>query len=121
VDKLPGGKIPRRIIPPAYVQYLQPELIDEYVRIGACWIIAGSSQWGRAFAEPAKVPGAVAYYEALARRGRIAYSALPYERPQDPDEFNFDWSSNFYPLRYQRPGPEVIVYRLSGGRCEADE
>jgi hypothetical protein len=117
VNDLPRGKIPKSVSSASYVPYLRPELIDEYARIGVCWILAGSYQWGRAFAEPEKAPGAIAYYRALARRGRVAYSALPYEHPRDPGEFNFDWSSDYYPLHYDRPGPEVIVYHLSGGRC----
>jgi hypothetical protein len=114
---LPRGRIPKSVGSADYVTYLHPQLIEEYVRIGVCWIVAGSSQWGRVFAEPEKAPGAVAYYRALARRGRVAYSALPYEHSQGPGEFNFDWSSDYYPLHYDRPGPEVIVYRLSGGLC----
>ena len=31
--------------------------------------------------------------------------------------FGFDWSFDYYPLAYHRPGPEMIVYRLHGGRC----
>ena len=51
------------------------------------------------------MPGAVDYYRALARRGRVAYSVLPYNRPQDPGEFNFDWSSNFCRAISIVPGP----------------
>jgi hypothetical protein len=114
---LPRGRVPKKVSSSRYVTYLQPQLIDEYIRLGICWIVAGSSQWGRVFAQPEKAPRAVAYYRVLARRGRVVYSALPYEHSQDPGEFNFDWSSDYYPLHYDRPGPELIVYRLSGGRC----
>jgi hypothetical protein len=31
--------------------------------------------------------------------------------------FNFDWSFNFYPLAYARPGPDMTVYRLRDGAC----
>jgi hypothetical protein len=31
--------------------------------------------------------------------------------------FNFDWSFDYYPLAYARPGPLMTVYRLYGGRC----
>jgi hypothetical protein len=33
--------------------------------------------------------------------------------------FNFDWSFDYYPLAYARPGPEMTVYRLTGGACRA--
>ena len=26
--------------------------------------------------------------------------------------FSFDYSFNYYPLAYARPGPEIVVYRL---------
>jgi hypothetical protein len=32
-------------------------------------------------------------------------------------EFNFDWSFDYYPLAYERPGPEMRIYRLTGGAC----
>ena len=34
-----------------------------------------------------------------------------------PVDFNFDWSFDFYPLAYHRPGPTMTIYRLHGGRC----
>jgi hypothetical protein len=79
--------------------------------------VTGSFQYGRAFAEPEKVPQAVSFYNQLARRARVAYSASPYDPGEGPVAFNFDWSTDYYPLAYHRPGPEMIVYQLSGGRC----
>ena len=32
-------------------------------------------------------------------------------------KFNFDWSFDFYPLAYERPGPVMLIYRLSGRQC----
>jgi hypothetical protein len=31
--------------------------------------------------------------------------------------FGFDWSFDYYPLAYHRPGPQITVYRLHGGGC----
>jgi hypothetical protein len=31
--------------------------------------------------------------------------------------FSFDFSFNAYPLSFSRPGPEIVIYRLSGGAC----
>ena len=58
-----------------------------------------------------------AYYRALARIGRVVYRASPYRRGEGPVAFSFDWSFDYYPRAYARPGPEMTVYRLSGGRC----
>ena len=31
--------------------------------------------------------------------------------------FSFDFSFNSYPLSFERPGPEIVIYRLTGGAC----
>ena len=49
-----------------YERTLRPELLDEYVKEGYCWVVVGSLQAGRAFAAPGAVPQAIAYYAALA-------------------------------------------------------
>ena len=32
-------------------------------------------------------------------------------------KFNFDWTFDYYPLAYNRPGPVMTIYRLTGGQC----
>jgi hypothetical protein len=100
-----------------YERTLYPGLIDEYVEAGFCWVVVGSTQRGRAEVEPDVVPQAIAYYDALEARAQTAFYVSPYARGAEPVEFNFDHSFNFYPLSYSRPGPEMWVYRLSGGQC----
>ncbi len=102
-----------------YERTLSPALIGYYERQGYCWVIEGSSQSGRALADPGAVPQALAYYRALHRQGRLLYTATPYAAGQGPVAFNFDWSFDYYPLAYHRPGPLMRVYRLQGGRCGA--
>jgi hypothetical protein len=100
-----------------YERTLRPALIPYYESQGYCWVIVGSTQSGRAYAEPGAVPQAIAYYRALARAGTVRYHTSPYSSGAGPVGFNFDWSFDYYPLAYHRPGPEMTVYRLSGGRC----
>jgi dolichyl-phosphate-mannose-protein mannosyltransferase len=100
-----------------YERTLYPGLIDTYIRRGYCWVVTGSTQRGRAEAQPEVVPQAIAYYRALERRGTLAYEASPYRRGADPVTFNFDWTFDFYPLAYERPGPVMQVFRLRGGAC----
>jgi hypothetical protein len=100
-----------------YERVLVPSLIDEYERQGFCWVVTGSTQRGRAEAEPDEVLQAIAYYRELERRSRLAYEASPYARGRGPVEFNFDWTFDYYPRAYHRPGPVMSIYRLSGGRC----
>lgn len=96
---------------------LQPGLIDDYERAGYCWVVTGSTQEGRADADPRAVPGAIAYYRRLRREATVAFRADPYRSGAGPVPFNFDWSFDFYPLAYERPGPTMTVYRLHGGEC----
>jgi hypothetical protein len=100
-----------------YERTLYPALIDNYVKRGYCWVVVGSTQRGRAEAQPSVVPRAIEYYRALEQRSTLAYEASPYRRGSGPVKFNFDWTFDYYPLAYDRPGPEMQVYRLSGGEC----
>lgn len=96
---------------------LRPGLIDVYEQTGACWVVTGSGQWGRAFATPELVPEAIRYYRELRHRATVVYRVNPYGDGKPLGSFNFDWSSDFYPLRFVRPGPEIAIYHLTGGRC----
>jgi 4-amino-4-deoxy-L-arabinose transferase-like glycosyltransferase len=99
-----------------YERTLRPQLIDEYVRARYCWVAIGSTQYQRALIEHEQAPQAVAYYDALARRGRVVLRVAPVAPGGRLPAFNFDWSFDAYPLAYQRPGPELIVYQLQGCR-----
>jgi hypothetical protein len=98
-----------------YARRLRTTFVDEYVAAKACWVVRASTVSGRAFAEPERVPNAIAYYRELERRGRVVFHVSPYGT--DPVPFNFDWSFDYYPLAYDRPGPEITVYKLRGGEC----
>ena len=100
-----------------YVRFLRPGLIDEYLAGAYCWVVTGSTQRGRVDVDPAVVPRAAAYYAALERRGRLVHESSPFASGADPVAFNFDFSFNYAPLAYERPGPVMRVYRLRGGRC----
>jgi Dolichyl-phosphate-mannose-protein mannosyltransferase len=102
-----------------YETTLWPVLIDYYETHGYCWVISGSTQSGRAFADPSAVPHAIAYYRALAQQGEVVYRASPYVAGRAAVAFDFDRSFDYYPLAYERPGPQMTVYRLRGGRCGA--
>ena len=113
---MPPGRF-GRVTVEEYERSLFPSLISRYVDRGYCWVMTGSLQSGRARAEPSAAPGAISYYAALSRRGRLLYRASPYAPGARPVRFNFDFSTDYYPEAYRRPGPEVSIYRLRGGRC----
>jgi hypothetical protein len=100
-----------------YERTLYPELIDRYVERGYCWVVVGSTQRGRAEAQPDVVPRAIAYYRELERRSTLVHEDSPYRKGAEPVKFNFDWTFDFYPLAYRRPGPVMQIYRLRGGKC----
>jgi hypothetical protein len=100
-----------------YEKSLTPQLIDLYEAKGFCWVITGSTQRGRAEVEQDVVPNALRYYAELERRGQVVHRDSPYAKGKGPVRFNFDWSFDYYPLDYARPGPLMVVYRLHGGRC----
>jgi hypothetical protein len=93
---------------------LRTSLLDRYARAGYCHVVTGSTQYGRALTEPEEVPQAIRYYDELRRRGRVVYRASPYREGAAPVPFSFDFSFNYYPLAYDRPGPEIVVYHLDG-------
>jgi hypothetical protein len=100
-----------------YERTLSAPLIGYYERHGYCWVVSGYTQSGRAFADPRLVPGAIAYYRELARQGEVVYQVSPYNSSADHVAFNFDWTFDYYPLAFHRPGPEMTVYRLHEGGC----
>jgi 4-amino-4-deoxy-L-arabinose transferase-like glycosyltransferase len=100
-----------------YERYLQPALLNLYVSEGYCWVVTGSFQAGRAFAQPKLAPAAIAYYGELASRARLVYHVSPFSSGARAVPFNFDWATDYYPRQYHLPGPELSVYKLSGGKC----
>ncbi len=90
---------------------LRTSLLDRYARAGYCYVVTGSTQYGRALTEPEEVPQAIRYYDELRRRADVVYRVSP--RGEEPVRgFSFDFSFNSYPLGYERPGPEIVIYRL---------
>jgi len=115
-NQLPPGEH-RFVLVDQYERNLYPALLDRYVADGYCWVVLGSLQAGRAFAQPYDAPAAIAYYAALAQRARLEYHISPFASGAHPVPFNFDWSIDYYPRQYRLPGPELSVYRLTGGTC----
>jgi dolichyl-phosphate-mannose-protein mannosyltransferase len=107
----------RTVLLEDYESTLGPALIGYYERHDYCWVVSGSTQSGRAFADPQRAPNAIAYYRALEKQGEVVYHTSPYSPGRAPTAFNFDWTFDYYPLAFHRPGPEMTVYRLRGGRC----
>ena len=93
-----------------YPALLQPGLIDNYRAAGFCLVMTMSVIRGRA--ENARLPRALAYYDRLERESDEVLRVSPYRAGADPIEFSFDHSYTYYPRAFERPGPDVNVYRL---------
>lgn len=115
-NRLPVGEH-RFVAIDQYERTLRPELLDEYAQARYCWVVIGSLQAGRSFAQPGIAPAAIAYYAQLANHARLMYHVSPFARGSRAVPFSFDWSIDYYPGQYQRPGPEMSVYRLTTGKC----
>ncbi len=113
---LPAGQR-RFVLVDQYERTLRPELLDEYVNSGYCWVVIGSLQAGRSFAQPQVAPNAIAYYATLANHAKLMYHVSPFGNNRHAVPFSFDWSIDYYPAQYARPGPEISVYRITSGKC----
>jgi Dolichyl-phosphate-mannose-protein mannosyltransferase len=107
-----------------YARYLSDRAVRSYIRNGYCWVMASSNYWGLGLSDELIGERAASYFSALARHGTVRFSASPWgdvDSPGGPGKdvvpFDFDFSYDFYPLAYERPGPMVLVYRLHGGAC----
>jgi hypothetical protein len=115
------GNVGRTISIEDYERTTRPALVGAYARGGYCWVMIGSTQYGRALREPDVVPRALRYYASLARRGELVYRVDPYKSGRGPVDFNFDWSFDYYPMAYERPGPTVLIYKLNDAKCARDK
>ncbi|MDX8151477.1 glycosyltransferase family 39 protein [Patulibacter brassicae] len=116
-----------------WVGILYPELVDRFQQYGYCWVVTSSYQAGRAARTPYLARQAVRFYRELARRGTLVHQISPFARDatgpggtrgpfgplEAPVKYQIDRQATTYELAYDRPGPLVSVYRLTGGRCAA--
>lgn len=94
----------------AYEKRLEPAKIDQYRRFGYCVVVTGSHQ--RELGLRAGLAGARAYYQRLDRESVLLGRFSPYYAHQGPVEFSHDFSFNWYPTAYERPGPLIDVRKL---------
>jgi hypothetical protein len=93
-----------------YAATLTPSNIDAYRSAGFCLVMTNSLTRGRA--ENAKVPRALAYYQRLERESRHLLHLTPFKPGRAPVPLHFDFSYDYYPTAYERPGGIVDVYQL---------
>jgi hypothetical protein len=94
-----------------YGSTLTPNTLNTYRRAGFCLVMTMSLIQGRA--QNAHLAPALAYYDALRKQSKLLLHVSPYKRGAKPVKFNFDLSYNYYPTAFDRPGPEIWIYRLN--------
>ena len=97
-----------------YASTLNPDVIDQYRQKGFCLVVTMSLIRGRA--ENAKVPNALRYYGRLERESDRVFHASPFDKGAKPVPLSFDFSYDYYPRAYNRPGPVIDIYRLNNCR-----
>ncbi len=95
-----------------YAAGLRPEDIDAYRRSGYCLVVTMSLIRGRV--ENNGDPAQRAYYARLVRESQLLYTISPFKRGAKPVPLHFDFSYDYYPSAYYRPGAIIDVYRLNG-------
>lgn len=98
----------------ANLEMYRPRLIDIYRAKGYCTVMTLSHVRERATNDGDEA--ALGYYRRLERESDLIFAASPYRAGTDPPAFDFDLSFNYYPTVFERPGPEVRIYRLSDCR-----
>ncbi len=93
-----------------YGRTLRPDVLDRYRRQGYCTVMTMDLIRGRA--EAAGDRTALAYYDRLERESDVLFSVSPFRADEDPQPFSFDLSYSYYSPAYERPGPDIRIYRL---------
>lgn len=94
-----------------YAASLNADNIDAYRSAGFCLVMTNSLTRGRA--ENAKVPQALAYYQRLERESKHLLHVSPFKAGRSAVPLHFDFSYDYYPTAYYRPGGIVDVYQLN--------
>lgn len=94
-----------------YERRLDATTVDGYRASGTCWVMVNSHQRDRGLA--GHLAGARAYYDRLERESTAEAVFSPYRRGADAPAFSYDFSFDWYPLAYARPGPVIEIRRLT--------
>ena len=84
--------------------------LEAYRAGGYCFVVVGSTQKGRGL--KAGLRSSRRYYAALDEASEETVTFSPYRDGADPVEFSYDFSFNYAPRAFERPGPVVEIHRL---------
>jgi hypothetical protein len=89
---------------------LLPQAIEDMRFYGYCTVMTISLVRDRV--EQIGSSKVKAYYRRLEREADLVKAWSPYRKGAKPPPFDFDLSYNYYPGAFERPGPEIKLYRL---------
>jgi hypothetical protein len=89
---------------------LSPQAIDDMRFYGYCTVMTISLVRDRV--QHIGSRKAKAYYRRLEQEADLVKVWSPYRKGAKPQPFDFDLSYNYYPGAFERPGPEIKLYRL---------
>jgi 4-amino-4-deoxy-L-arabinose transferase-like glycosyltransferase len=95
----------------AYEKRLRVKDIDAYREGGYCYVVVGSTQKERGL--KAGLRSSERYYPALDDASEETVTFSPFAEGADPVQFSYDFSFNYAPRAYERPGPVVEIHRLA--------
>ena len=99
-----------------YPRVLNTKLLKRYQAAGYCWLVTSSTQRGRVERQKQEFRAGTAFYRSLIGKADLRFRVLPWERGVEPVPFSFDYSYNYLPSAYERPGPVISVYKLKNCR-----
>jgi hypothetical protein len=88
---------------------LMPSYIDDFRTTGTCWVVAQNTWQDRAL--DFNAPKAKAFYQRLVDESDVHKIFSPWA-PGKTVNLNFDWSFDYYPDAYVRPGSYVEIFHL---------
>ena len=101
-----------------YERTLRPALLDQYAAEGYCWVVIGSLQAGRSFAQPKIAPQAIAYYAQLANQAKLVYHVSPFARQPPRGPVQLRLVDRLLPGAIRRGrGPRSASTDLQSGKC----
>ena len=89
---------------------LSPQVVDDMRFYGYCTVMTLSLVRERV--QRIGSPKVRGYYRRLEREADLVKVWSPYREGAEPPPFSFDLSYNYYPAAFERPGPEIKLYRL---------
>ena len=101
-----------------YERITRPALVGAYERGGYCWVVIGSTQYGRALAEPDEVPERDPLLpRARAARASSSTAIDPYRPGEGPERLQLRLELRLLPARLRAPRPDGA--RLPAARRRA--